>query len=167
MIDRFAYGGHGDEQLLGREFFFSFHPKAWDIEQELLDHFDKKRAFGKFSNQPNLPLPGRGQSELFSFDVLGLDDELYAAATIPQLKKVEPSAHDVQTNGCLFILAGIALAPFTLGLSLLFIIGGGIDFFSLGKSVDARATGVPVPLRPQHPREIRELIESLAGRPSA
>lgn len=164
MHDRFAFGGHGDEELIDREFFFTFHPKAWDIEQKLLDHFDKQRAFGRYSNRSHLPLPGRGQSELFPLDVLGLDEALYRASNITAAEVQGPSAHEVQTNGCLFVLIGIALTPFTFGLSLFFIIGGGIDFFSGGKSA-----GRPVNLRtskkrPQHPPEIRALVESLAGR---
>lgn len=164
MVDRFTFGDHGDERLIDREFFFTFHPKAWDVEQQLLDHFDKQRAFGKFSNQPHLPLPGRGQSELFATDILGLDEDLYRVPATPTSEVPQPSTLDVQANGCLFVLVGIALAPFILGLSLLFIIGGGVDFFTGGKPTSAHPAVAPFLRRPLHPPEIRELIENLTGR---
>lgn len=77
MVERLAYGGFGDEKLLQKELLFTFHPKGWDIEQDLLDHFGKLRAFGKYSKNLNQPLPGRGQTELFFVDILGLDVDLY------------------------------------------------------------------------------------------
>jgi len=162
LFERFAYGGQGDEFMLDREFFFTFHPNAWDIEQTLLEHFDKHRAFGRYSNQPQFPLSGRGQSELFKLDVLGLDEELYRRPVqFPEAPAT--STHDVQTNGCMFVLLGLALAPFTLGLSLLFIVGGGLDFFSPRHGAQAATARHPTVAlrRPEHPPEIRKLLATL------
>jgi hypothetical protein len=56
------------------------------------------------------------------------------------------------------ILIGLILAPFTLGISLLFILGGASGFFSDSKSSQlsmARTT------RPVHPPMIQKLINSL------
>ena len=166
LMERFAFSGHGDEKLVDREFFFSFQPNAWDLEQTLLEHFDKQRAFGKFSNDPKHPLSGRGQSELFFGDVLGLDEELYRT---PPLKAVEPgpSNLETQTNGCLLALLGLALAPFTLGFSLVFILGGGFDLFS--DTSRASTTGRTQPVhpslhRPQHSPAIRDVVALLIQR---
>lgn len=159
LVHRMAFGQHGDEKLIDREFFFTFREDAWDVEQTLLDHFDKHRAFGKFSNDPRLPLAGRGQSELFAHDILGLDEDLYklsheaSIAAQGELKKAG--------DGCLFVLLGLLLAPFTLGLSLLFILGGGMDVFEYGKSAKP---AVKHPQRPQHPRMIQELLSALTQR---
>ena len=71
-----AFGGYGEEKLIDREFLFAYRKDAWDVEQTLLDYFDKHRAFKKFSNDPTMPLNGRGQTELFDHDILGLDEGL-------------------------------------------------------------------------------------------
>jgi hypothetical protein len=36
-----------DENLIDHQFFFTFRDDAWDIEQTLLEHFGKHRAFGR------------------------------------------------------------------------------------------------------------------------
>jgi hypothetical protein len=80
LAERMAHGGLGDERLIEKELLFSFRADAYDVEQALHDHFQDKRAFKKrFSNDPAMPLAGRGQTELFLHDVLGLDDDLYKA----------------------------------------------------------------------------------------
>lgn len=152
--ERFAYGDHGDEGLIERELLFTYRKDAWDVEQTLLDHFDKYRAFGKFSSDPEKPLFRRGQSELFSFDVLGLDEELYEL-TEEEMASVNKDLESAQ-GGCLFLLIGIILIPFTLGFSLFFIIGGLSDFFGIQKStVDV------INRRPKHPPKIQSLIDEL------
>ena len=151
-----AYGGKGDEKLIDSVLLFTFRNDAWDVEQTLLDHFDEFRAFARYSNDPAMPLAGRGQSELFSKDVLGLDNELYRRAE----DKVSAAAleeAETSKNGCLMVLLGLALAPFTLGLSLFFILGGGSDMFRSQPGKTEKSG------RPQHPPKIKSLLEALVN----
>ncbi|MDN3555535.1 hypothetical protein [Halomonas maura] len=159
LVERMAYGNSGDENLIDRQLVFTFRHDAWDVEQTLLDHFDKYRAFGKYSRDPTKPLCGRGQSELFANDILGLDDELYAAPSEEKLKEWEEENEQAK-DGCLMILIGLVLAPFTFGLSLFFIIGGLSGFWSIGKSHRA---GVVGQTRPKHPPTIQDLVDSISN----
>ncbi|TYC61661.1 hypothetical protein ETQ85_03120 [Zoogloea oleivorans] len=155
LVERMAYGNSGDEKLINHQFFFTFCEDAWDVEQTLLEHFDKQRAFGRFSNDPKMPLSGRGQSELFVCDVLGLDEDLYRLPDEDTLKAIRDNA-DEAGAGCLFILIGLILIPFTLGISLFFILGGISGIF--GKKEQ------PVfefRTRPVHPPAIQKLIDAL------
>lgn len=152
--ERFAYGGHGDEHLIARELLFTYRKDAWDVEQTLLNHLDKHRAFGKFSNDPEMPLFRRGQSELFSFDVLGLDKDLYKLNEEEMISVKEDL--DTVKGGCFFLLIGIILIPFTLGFSLLLILGGLSAFFGQKKSTVDVNEG-----RPKHPPKIQSLIDEL------
>lgn len=149
LVDRFAFGGSGDEKLIERELLFVFRKDAWTIEQDLLDHFDSARAFGKFSNDPSLPLAGRGQSELFKEDVLGLDVELLAPTAS------ESSALAEANDGCLLALIGLVLAPFTLGISLFLIAGGLSTIFSNAGKVPRVAPRI------RRPAKVQSLIDSL------
>ena len=153
LVERMAFGRLGDEKLIDRELLFAFRKDAWDVEQVLLEHFDRHRAFGKFSNDPLKPLAGRGQSELFAHDILGLDDDLNKLTDLEReaLKGELSKAND----GCLMVLFGLVLAPFTLGLSLLFIAGG------LSFVLDYSKGGRPVATRPQHPPKIQALLDAL------
>ena len=153
LVERMAFGQHGDEKLIDRELFFTFREDAWDVEQTLLEHFNKHRAFGKYNNDPLMPLGGRGQSELFAHDILGLDEDLdkLSAQDSKALQGELAKAND----GCLMVLFGLVLAPFTLGLSLLFIAGGLSGILDYGKGHR------PVAKRPQHPPSIRELLDAL------
>lgn len=157
LIERLAFGGYGDEKLIEHEFFFSYRVDAWDVEQTLLEYFDNYRAFGKFSKDPMSPLCGRGQTELFTFDILGLDDRLYT-----QAEKESGEAAEVQKSqsgeGCLMILIGLILVPFTLGFSLFFIFGGLAGIFESTKS---GALELSSPQRPVHPAMIEILINEL------
>jgi hypothetical protein len=153
IIDRFAYSGHGDEKLIQREFLSIYREDAWDVEQNLHEYFDKYRAFGKYSNNPSLPLAGRGQSELYRTDVLGLDDEQYLISE--DLRKAISEDGEQAKDGCLMILIGLVLVPFTFGLSLFFLLGGGSAFFGSAK------TFAQVPRRPEHTKEIQDLINVL------
>ncbi len=153
LTERMAYGGYGDEKLIDRELLFTFRKDAWDVEQTLLDHFNKHRAFGKFSNDPLMPLSGRGQSELFAHDILGLDDDLYRLSE--QERQEIQSELGKANDGCLTVLFGLILAPFTLGFSLLFIVGGTSEVLAFGKSRGS------VRKRPQHPPKIQELLNAL------
>lgn len=155
LVERMAFSGNGDEKLIDREFFFSYRKDAWDVEQTLLEHFEKHRVFKKFSNDPTMPLNGRGQTELFAHDILGLDDDRYRLTD--QEKAALAKNFSEANDGCLMVLLGLVLAPFTLGLSLLLIAGGASSVFSFGK---ARSSVVK---RPQHPRKIQELVDALVA----
>lgn len=159
LLDRMSFAQLGDEKLIERQILFTFRKDAWDIEQTLLDHFDKHRAFRKYSNDPQMPLAGRGQTELFIHDILGLDNDLYHLSD----EEAESLKKEVAETGegCLLTLLGLALVPFTLGLSLLFIAGGLSGVFGGGIKVQPRNK------RPQHPPEIKALIDSLVQDPSA
>lgn len=156
LVERMAYGDSGDEKLIDQQFFFTFREDAWDVEQNLLENLDKHRAFGKFSNDPKMPLSGRGQSELFAFDVLGLDDVLYKEPDKDTLKAIQRDLEDAR-DGCLLVVAGLVLVPFTLGISLVFILVGVSGLFGKkGRPVLKART------RPVHPPAIQELIDALS-----
>lgn len=159
LVDRMAYGSSGDEKMIDREFFFTFREDAWDVEQTLLEYFDRHRAFGKFSKDPMMPLSGRGQSELFAHDVLGLDDEIYKLSDEKTLKAIQREDEQAR-DGCLMTLVGLVLAPFTLGLSLLLIMGGVSGVLGVG------AERQPSSTRPIHPPKIQKLIADLTRRDS-
>ncbi len=160
LHERMAYSGKGDERLIEKILFFTPHPKAWDVEQDLLDHFHKKKAF-KSGNDPAMPLYKNGQSELFASDILGLDAELYA----PRIETtLVPSCEDYQKtlDGCLGVIIGVILIPFTLGISLFFIFGGLAEFFRGGKVKMVEQEVLVTPERPIHPHHIESLINFLS-----
>ena len=153
LSERMAFGNLADEKLIDREVFFTFRDDAWDVEQTLLEHFDRHRAFRKFSNDPSMPLSGRGQSELFAHDVLGLDID------VKKLSDDETKAAQLElakaNDGCLMVLLGLVLAPFTLGLSLFFIAGGFSGIFDYAKG---RPPSTKIP---QHKPKIQKLLDEL------
>ncbi|WP_372828536.1 GIY-YIG nuclease family protein [Polaromonas sp.] len=153
LMERMSFGGLGDEKLIDRVLLFTFREDAWDVEQTLLEHFDKHRAFGKFSNDPMMPLAGRGQSELFSHDVLGLDSDLYRLSEEQQAALKVDLAQS--KDGCLMVLLGLVLIPFTLGFSLFFIAGGASYFFGSGAGTRLGKK------QPQHTSKIQELVNEL------
>ena len=161
LMARMSFGDHGDEQLIDKELLFCRRSDAYLVEQELLHHFRKHLAFEKYSNDPKMPLPGRGQSELFRADVLGLDDDLYEILPA-ELSAEAKEALDEQSTGCLVLLLGLVLAPFTLGLSVLFIFMGGSAFFGpTAKASAVLSSAVKNRTRPVHPPAMRQLIDDL------
>ena len=160
LHERMAYNGAGDEKLIDKVLFFTPHTNAWDVEQTLLDHFGKQRAF-KRGNDPTKPLYKNGQSELFASDILGLDAELYEPRIVTTLALSTESSQQTM-DGCLGLIIGVVLAPFTLGLSLFFIFGGIIEFFTSTQSpVMVERQELLTPKRPTHPQPIQDLIEIL------
>lgn len=159
LFERMAYGGLGDEKLIDQEFFFSFRDDAWDVEQTLLDHFDEQRAFGKYSNDPAMPLCRRGQSELFGYDVLGLDHDLYKQQDSDAVAATKDELENAK-DGCGLVLLACVAAPFTLGLSLFFLYGGVSTIFSLGEGKKSRWQPG---MRPVHSPHVRELVDALSS----
>jgi hypothetical protein len=155
LLARMSYGGHGDEKLIDKEILFCRRSDAYLIEQRLLKHFRKQLAFKQYSNDPSLPMPGRGQSELFKFDALGLDDDVYGVPST-EVSQAAKDQLDEQGSGCAVMLIGKALAPFALGLSIAFILFGGMAFF---QKTETRSVGAL--RRPMHPPAIQQLIEEL------
>lgn len=160
LTERLSSGGFGDDKSLDYQLFFTFREDAWDVEQKLLDHFTKQRAFGKYANDPIKPLCGRGQSELFIHDVLGLDNELYTSPSAQSRETLRAESKQAG-DGCLFVMLGLALAPFTLGISLFFIAGGVFEILGAPKG---RPNLLPAAVRPKHPPSIQALVDSLKSR---
>lgn len=161
LAERLNYQGCGDHRYIDREFFFTYRSDAWEIEQQLLDHFEKRLAFGKYSKDSAYPLCGSGQGELFRGDVLGLDDDAYkdAADAEPATAQRRKSFAENMNASIWMIIIGVVLLPFTLGWSLLLLAGGVAGFFgsSNERPLPARASR-----RPVHPPFIRSLIDGLA-----
>ena len=156
LVERMAYSGDGDEKMIDHQFFFTHRNDAWDVEQTLLEHFNKRRAFGKYSRDPSKPLCGRGQSELFSHDILGLDDDLYPSSE-EALKALQIESEQ-GNGGWMLILIGLVLLPFTWGISLLLILMGGYGLIEFTQSHQMRTAQVT---RPVHSPIIQELIDTL------
>lgn len=72
---RFAYSGDGHEGLIDRVLVFMPLDDAFDVENRLHAHFSDKRAFGRFGDDPVMPLFKNGQSELYIEDLLGVDPD--------------------------------------------------------------------------------------------
>lgn len=159
LTERLSYGGHGDEKMIDKEFFFAYREDAWDVEQSLLEHFSRQRAFGKYSKNARKPLCGRGQTELFAHDILGLDESLYVAPDAQTLAKIQAQGQEI-SGGCLFAFIGLALVPFTFGLSLLFIAGGLSGMF--GRSGEIKNLAERFKQKPVHPAALDALIKSLS-----
>lgn len=159
LKERLAYGGQGDEKMIDQEFFFTYCEDAWDVEQTLLEHFTRQRAFGKYSKDARKPLCGRGQTELFADDILGLDESLYIEPDAQTLAKIRAQNEEVG-GGCLFVFLGLILVPFTFGLSLLFIAGGLSEVF--GRSGGIENFAAQYKQRPVHPPTVAALIKSLS-----
>lgn len=86
--ERLAYQGRGDEKLLDRVLFFKHFDNAAEMESAAHDHFSRKSAFGRFSNEPGMPLFGNGQSELYAKDILGVDPNYRAGQSDITLVKI-------------------------------------------------------------------------------
>lgn len=170
VTDRLAYGGLGNEKLIDKVLAFTFLEDAWDVEQDLHDHFQTQRAFGGRGKNPAWPLCGCGQTELYRDDILGLDEDLYERSVSEQL----PPVLNDRDMGCLAVLIALVLAPFTLGVSLFFLVMGLADLF--GSNADPKptpagpkeaemVTGSAVSVaraRPTHRGRIKLLVDRLA-----
>ena len=86
--ERIAFNGNGDELSIDKVLFFHYFENAFEVEQQLLNHFPS--AFGKFSSREYMPFAKNGQSELYVRDILGLDSmftEEQAAETLKAISK--------------------------------------------------------------------------------
>ena len=82
---RFNFKNNGDEKMLDAQFLFAYHEDAFNLEKRLHEHFSAKKAFGNFASYEHLPLYKNGQSELYPFDILGIDpdDAFVEASRLP------------------------------------------------------------------------------------
>lgn len=71
--ERLGFDGSGTELMIDKELMFLPFDNAWDLEQELHKVFKNRAAFCGWHE--GMPLYGKGQSELYSEDVLDLDHE--------------------------------------------------------------------------------------------
>jgi hypothetical protein len=81
---RLGFKETGDEALIDEVLYFVYHENAFELETLLHGHFNRQRVFRIFSAEPDMPLCGNGQSELYYEDILGLDSgftEEQAAST--------------------------------------------------------------------------------------
>lgn len=167
LEDRFASARNSGEVIKIVGLAFKFEENAWDIEQDLLDHFSKELAFGKYSSDPNQPLYQNGQSELFRNDVLGLDNELYEPIHVDEFITYNSEQLEEKKFGCMLIIIGLALTPFTLGMSILVIMLGLGSFLSRPSSTDEISVGkirkTVAKDRPQHPDHIKKTIARISS----
>jgi hypothetical protein len=68
---RLAYQGLGHEKMIDAVLLFHYLDDAWTVEQELHDYFRTKAIFA--TKEEHMPLFRNGQSELYRYDILGLD----------------------------------------------------------------------------------------------
>lgn len=85
VYDRMSYAGSLDWKYIDKVIVFVYLTDAFKVEQKLHTYLNHKKAFGKYSADPEFPLSGNGQSELYTEDVLGLDSEY----TLSQKKQTE------------------------------------------------------------------------------
>lgn len=151
--ERFSYAGSSDFKYVNKVILFTYQDSAWNIEQDLLDHFRKQLAFGKYSNDPSQPLAGNGQSELFKTDVLGLDEDLYSVPD--HLKKEYKVAQTQEAEGCLFTL-------------ILMVCTGGVWAVILGfmwvmDIINTPKTLPTISKKPRHPQRIQDILDTLVA----
>lgn len=148
---RFSYNGSKNYLLIDEEMLFTFREDALHIEQKLLDHFDEIRAFGKYANDPNQPLCGDGQSELFRYDILGLDDSLYVLT--------DQDKRDVKRNSSLYWTAIFLCMVFGWMYSSYFLMF--IPFVWWKKHKKHNAIILRCNKKLTHPKRIQIIINSL------
>lgn len=158
LVERMAFGNQGDEKLIDHQFVFTYRDDGYHVEQALLKHFNKRRAFGKYSNDPTKPLNGRGQSELFASDILGLDDDLYKWPDEATMKLIKEDAQEY-CFGFGIIVLSIVLTFITSGIWLIVLAVLGImSLFGTKPSV-----AMAFKTRPVHPPAVQALIDALVS----
>ncbi|MDH2374870.1 hypothetical protein QD228_13570 [Cobetia sp. 3AK] len=137
----------------------TYQEDGWDVEQTLLDHFmwqairvDRGKRAGRNIRRDRC-------GAIFDKDVLGLDDQLYAEAEKAKKEARLKEEGDAE-EGCLSLIIAIVLAPFTLGLSLLFVLYGGFCLRESAKSTGKREQYEKT-IRPVHPEKIQALLRIL------
>lgn len=147
---------HPDGSLL-----LSYQEGGWDIEQTLLDHFGRQAIRMDKGKRADRYMSRNRCGAIFDKDVLGLDDQLYLEAIKAQ-KEAELKEQENAGEGCLSLIVAFALAPFTLGFSLLFVLYGGACLWESAKSTEKREQYEKTK-RPVHPGSIQDLLKTLTS----
>lgn len=154
LEEHLAEHDNGDDECVDKIFFFTFRSDGWEVYQCMLDLLKKKRKFGKYGDDPNLPFYGKDQSNLFAYDVLGLDAELY------QLSEEAETSRQDAGFGCLVIFLGLVLIPFTAGISITLILIF-IGFVAIQPYLTKHAKEVEGKAVPELPPKLQGLVDSL------
>lgn len=139
--------------------FITYQEDGWGVEQTLLDHFSRQAIRVDRGKRADRYMRRDQCGAIFDKDVLGLDDRLYVEAEKAQKEarlKEEANANE----GCLSLIIAIVLAPFTLGLSLLFVLYSGSCLRELARSTEKKEQYEKT-IRPVHPEKIQALLKSL------
>lgn len=103
--ERLGFGGSKNAELVDKELCFVHLDDAYDVEGRLHLYFRQKKAFGTFSADPDMPLEGSGQGELYREDILQLDDDYSVLRNFFTFYKTFTKKH----NPLIFVL-GTALS---------------------------------------------------------
>ncbi|HBP40287.1 MAG: hypothetical protein ACTJG4_13995 [Vreelandella alkaliphila] len=148
---------NGEGECIDKIFFFTFRSDGWDVCQRMFDILKKKRSFRRYGKEPSLPFYGKDQSNVFAYDVLGLDAELYKLS-----KEAEASRQDAGF-GCLVIFLGLVLIPFTAGVSIILIIVF-IGFVAMHPYLTKHAKEIEGKAAPELPPKLQGLVDALVSK---
>ena len=149
--------GMSDECSLVGGFFFKFREDAWDVEQDILDYSRKKKIYMYDEGGFFFDARGSRKPKVLISDVLGLDERLYELSPLAK--------HDQQGSGvgCLLVLVGLLLIPFTAGISIaavLILIGAYLVYEFVSKHGDELENK----RKPQLPSKLESLVLELSGK---
>ena len=149
--------GISEECTLVDEFFFKFREDAWDVEQDILDYSRKKKRYMYDEGGVFFDARGSRKPKVLLSDVLGLDERLYELSPLAK--------HDQQGSGvgCLLVLVGLLLIPFTAGISIaavLILIGAYLVY----EFVSKHGAELENKRKPQLPSKLESLVLELSGK---
>jgi len=142
--------------------FITYQEDGWEVEQTLLDHFSRQAIRVDRGKRADRHMRRDRCGAIFDKDVLGLDDQLYVEAEKAQ-KEARLKEEGNAKEGCLSLVVAIVLAPFTLGISLVFVLYGGSCLWESAKSTEKREQYEKT-IRPVHPESIQALLKSLINK---
>lgn len=142
------------DESVDKVFLYKYREDGWDVVQDILHLLKKKTKSAQYCQDSSFQLYGEGQSTHFSYDVLGLDRERY------MLSKEAEESQKESGFGCLFVLIGLVLIPFTAGISIaLVLIFIGIIAICDHSVRHGKEISEKVP--PTLPPKLRSLVNSL------
>lgn len=147
------------KEYSAKPLFITYQEDGWDVEQTLLDHFSRYAARVDRGKRADRYKRRDRCGAMFYKDVLGLDDQLYVEAEKAQ-KEARLKEEANAKEGCFSLIIAIALAPFTFGLSLLFVFYSGSCLRESAKS-KAKKEQHRGATRPVHPENIQSLLSVL------
>jgi len=149
--------GMSEECSLVGGFFFKFREDAWDIEQDILDYSRKKKKYMHDEGGGFFDARGSRKPKVLLSDVLGLDESLYE---LSPLAKYDQKGSGI---GCLLVLVGLLMIPFTAGVSIaavLIFIGALFVYEFISKHGDE----LKEKQKPQLPSKLERLVLELSAR---